>query len=333
MGLELLVTFNKDDATAVKDFSGNARHAETVTGLIVGSGETIGKAGGFDGSTSEVDFGDILDLGGSADEITVMCRMKYDANAGTKYLCDKDNHFRLSLVSGAGLPTARFEVYIGAAWKTVTGATGLVAGTWYTITGKYDGTDLKVFVDDSEDGTAAQTGNVDASSSDFFVGSSGAADFVDAHIETLAVFSVALSADSIEALDSIPNGIKYEWNAHHKLETGDLVVDNVINTNVQAIVIWEESDVIAHLWPVSDNKFTFSDAPLRVGHIWDTDRQNISYWDNNGHNPEIKWLDGIAQFGDLTDASMEVVVIDKDGIKKGVTWEDANNILAGQVFG
>lgn len=329
MALELLITFNKNDATAVKDFSGNKRHADTVTGLTIGSGE-VGKAGDFDGSTTEVDFGNILDLGGSVDALTVFAHIKYDTNTATKYICHKNNHFRLSLVSGAGNPNVKFEVYIGGAWKSITGATGLAASTWYSATGVYDGTNLKVYLDDSEDGTVAQTGNIDASTSDFFIGSSGAADFIDCQIETLAAWSDSISADSVGALTDIPNGSKITFNMQHNLEAGDLVVDNVKDVGKKAIVIWKESTTIAHLWPITDARFTLSDSPIAVGHIWDSDRQSVLYVDNNSRDPAFKILDEIEQFADLTDTSKEKVKIDKTGT--GVDYFDTTNILVNQVF-
>ncbi len=332
MALELLITFNKNDATAVKDFSGNKRHADTVTGLTIGSGE-VGKAGDFDGSTTEVDFGNILDLGGSVDALTVFAHIKYDTNTATKYICYKNNHFRLSLTVPDPVDpvvNAQFEVYIGAAWKTVTGATELTAATWYTITGVYDGTDLKVYIDDSEDATTSQAGNVDASSSDFFIGSSDGGDFIDAQIETLAVWSDSISADSVAALDTIPSGSKIEFNQYHNLETGDLIVDNIKETSIKGIVVYKEDFTTAHIWPLNDGRFSFSDSPMQVGHIWDSDRQNLFYIDANDHDPVLKILDGIEQFADLTDTSKEKVKIDKTGT--GVDYFDTTNILANQVF-
>ncbi len=330
MALEHLITFNKNDATAVKDFSGNARHAETVTDLTIGSGENVGKAGDFDGSTTEVDFGNILDLGGSADDLTVFCKFKYDTNAGTKYLCDKDNHFRLSIVSGAGSPNVKFEVYIGAAWKTVTGATGLTAATWYEVAGWYDGTDLKVYVNGSEDATTAQAGNVDASSSDFFIGSSGAADFIDAQIETLAIYSDSLSTDAITALSNVPEGLKMEFSAVHNLETGDLVSDDMIGLTKKAMCVWKESTTVVYVWPISAAKFFIGEAPVQCGHIWDTARQNVCLFNNNSRDPEMVIRDGIAQFADLTDGSTIRQKFTKDGT---IThWAEHDNVLINQVF-
>ena len=83
--------------------------------------------------------------------------------------------------------------------KFVTGATTLVADTWYHITGVYDGTNTLIYLDGVQDAkSTSYTGAIDSVSSDIYIGSlSGSSQFFDGLIDSDRVYNVALTAAQI----------------------------------------------------------------------------------------------------------------------------------------
>ncbi len=90
----------------------------------------------------------------------------------------------------------------GDNFKVATGATSVTTGAWHYLVGTYDGTTIRVYLDGSQDGSTANTGNVQTGEGLFGIGRRGgiAESFFDGKINAPRVDVVHVdSADRILA--------------------------------------------------------------------------------------------------------------------------------------
>ncbi|MEM7540267.1 MAG: LamG domain-containing protein [Pseudomonadota bacterium] len=147
---------------------GDAQTTVATPARTVG-GDSTCRYGEFDGS------GDVIEIGGVdlglVDAVTVSAWVRKAAtgNAGALIVGNDlvannlDLQFSLRL-DGATGDRVEFSVVTTSGSQTVTGATVLTPGTWYYVTGTYDGSNLNLSIGDgvtamAADGTVAHTGD------------------------------------------------------------------------------------------------------------------------------------------------------------------------------
>ena len=99
----------------------------------------------------EVEDGGTLDINGAGQPITVAAWMRLETDNGVDAsVFSKANQYRLYFDTGNN--AIQFTVnYNGSSATTAIGATTINTGTWYHIAGTHDGSQLRVYVNGSED--------------------------------------------------------------------------------------------------------------------------------------------------------------------------------------
>lgn len=186
-------------ATVPPGYSGNSRDFE------LGDNDRLEKG---DGGTIE----------NTDDTFSVACWVRpesFQSTAGSwnlvvsKYQGTNNRSFMLNLqttTSSTGYPSFRiYDTSDNSATASGTGGS-MSAGTWYHIAGTYDGTTVRIYLDGTEVGTAAFTGNMDNSTAGFRIsGVAAGFSYYDGLIDEVAFFSDVITPAEIQ--DLIDNGI------------------------------------------------------------------------------------------------------------------------------
>jgi|GEM_PF-6548407 len=94
---------------------------------------------------------------------------------------------------------------INSTWRTQQTTGTYSTGTWYNVVCMYDGANLTIYVNGVADGTSPYTGAIQNVSANVLIGKNGgSAAYVDGAIDDVRVYSRALSALEIAALNGIP---------------------------------------------------------------------------------------------------------------------------------
>ena len=171
--------------------------ATAVTWMDVG--------GDFDGSSSNVDCGDITAEYEAKANITVCAWVNTD-NAGARQEIIGDNNVIVLRNNASAL---QWITNVGS-WDTLS-STGFttVAGQWYYLCGTYDGTTKRLYIDGSENNTVGETGNLATHTSNFYIGyrQGGADNYFNGQLKDARIYSEAKSADWIakEYAKSVPD--------------------------------------------------------------------------------------------------------------------------------
>ena len=100
-------------------------------------------------------------------------------------------------IAPSGVVTFQFTSTAAAA-RTVTGTTVLAAGQWYHLVGTWDGTNLKIYVNGVENGTANHAGSTPRDSDNAIrIGLASAPNYFDGLGDEVAVYATALTPDQI----------------------------------------------------------------------------------------------------------------------------------------
>ncbi len=120
----------------------------------------------FYGNTARVDMGPCDVTTGAGDQLSVACWFKPEIVSGTERILvaktigptSDDFVWSLSLVNNTG---ARFRVQSGGAVHTVDiPPSSIFSNTWYHVTGTYDGTTMRLFLNGSETASGAASGGL-----------------------------------------------------------------------------------------------------------------------------------------------------------------------------
>lgn len=197
--------------TTMTDSSPNGRHGSYINsptlgtaGLLVGDSDTAITVNNV-GTSSP--YGLVAD-DNSLDNLsafTVEAFVKPSSTSGTPMIAARDDTTTAGrsfqfYISGGKL--AFTKIANGVA--TATGATTLAAGTTYHVAATYDGATLRVYVNGTQDGTAATSGTLGASTTDLRIGarrntSPITTDFFSGVIDEVAVYNTSLSPTRIAA--------------------------------------------------------------------------------------------------------------------------------------
>ncbi len=98
---------------------------------------------------------------------------------------------------------SNFRFHIGTtASTTVTGTTTIAPNKWYQITGTYDGSNMYLYVNSVQEGTAAKTGTANTSTTNsLFMGTTESSTaYLNGSIDDVRLYSRALSANEVYQL-------------------------------------------------------------------------------------------------------------------------------------
>lgn len=196
----------------------------------------------FDQSNEDyLDGGDIVKITG--DKITVSCWVKLDSVNGEQKLVskwsDSPEVFRF-LVSITNNEKPQFVINTGSNGLAL-GSTTISVGPWHNILGSYDGSNVKVFLDGSEDGSVSKTGNLTDTTAPLVLGAgsggAGSEQPLDGCLGHVAIWDIALTDGQIESLANgasplqIPDGLAFYAPLNGADPERDIIGGNSLTVN------------------------------------------------------------------------------------------------------
>lgn len=159
-------------------------------------------------SNDHLDAGNPSALNLTGDEVTVSIWVRLESTSTEgKILAkwsDADGAFQY-LLSTDGGDKCQFAIFNGGT-KIAVGTSTLVVGTWFHIAGTYDGSDVRVYCNGTEEDSTAATGNMSSKNTPVRIGAgsggSGTENPFDGDIGHAAIWERALTAGEIKSLAS-----------------------------------------------------------------------------------------------------------------------------------
>jgi len=305
MSIQALWTFNDGSTTSVADFSASGYTSAAVSNLTITDGAGLGSAGKFNGSSSWVDFGAVIDLGG-ADKLDIIANVRYDTSQINPIIY-KASGYGLKITAA---DKVEFSVTIGASDITLTSTASITISTYTTIAAVYDGANMYIYIDGTLDTSQAQTGNLDSSGNKIYMGTDTSG-YLDGRVDSVEILNTGLTSDQVTAVNANPIGIKYTFAQAHNLELGDLIVANQYTDSIQKMVVtYVDSTVIMRAMPIS-GIMNLGSTPIRRGNVIDADRQWLMEMKVDNDEPIIRISDKIVKFVDTTAENKEVIRINR----------------------
>jgi hypothetical protein len=178
------------------DSSGNGNNGTANGGVAANEKGVYGNMGSFDGSDDYVDMGDPAVLGMTS-AITVSTWIKNtDFSASSKYFVDKNGAYRFFITSGN-----KVNFLIDNSPAGSVQSTNIISSEWTHITGTYDGTNIKLYINGVLDAELAYATGLRDFASNFIIGAadSGSSKFTG-QIDDVAIYDRALRSDEISSL-------------------------------------------------------------------------------------------------------------------------------------
>lgn len=195
-GLISFWTFDKDDidGDTVKDVGGE-NHGTMIGGPEVVKGK-VGEALKFDGEDDYVVVPHSEGLDFQTDEATVEAWIYPNAIEADKHCLYRKADVRDKFIFR--LNGSNLELYL----ETDAGPNNIMAGNieanrWQHVLGRYDGSNVEVFVDGISVGSVAHSGNIVSDVADAYIGSRPSDRRYNGIIDELRVYNRALSAAEI----------------------------------------------------------------------------------------------------------------------------------------
>ena len=211
------------------------------------------------------------------------------------------NGYRLWITATGAL---QFEVLFNGTTKTVTSTTTLPLNQWKHIAARYDGTQLRIFIDGTiESATTPATEPLAATTEPLWLGYYDVTNHhLHAHLDDLSIYDRALSDSEITDL---VNDVDKRYEYHHVNALGSNIVLTDDDQNVLARYEYDVFGAIRSETGTSDNTRKFT------GKEFDAD-SNLYYYGARYYDPYI---------GRFTQ---------RDPVGQGVNWYayTANNPLA-----
>ncbi|MDS0243265.1 MULTISPECIES: glycoside hydrolase family 2 TIM barrel-domain containing protein [Haloferax] len=207
------VTIDAGDTVTMSDGVVTDHSTENNGGTVIGDPSYVsgssGRALDFDGGDDWVDVGShpSLDL---SDALTLEAVVYGESLTGEQPMVVKgDTSYGLKM-SGGDL---QFFVYDGS-WNTVTVAppSGW-SGSWHTVTGVYDGSSLRLYVDGTEIGATSFSGSVSTNGYRLGIGHNAEARsrYFGGRLDSVRVYDRALSSSEVNASRTGPDSSTRLW--------------------------------------------------------------------------------------------------------------------------
>lgn len=294
MSLEFAYTFNENDTASVKDYSTNGRVSENTTGLTIGDGN-IGLAAVFNGTTTNVNLGNAVDLGGT-DSLAIFTKLTIEASQEHRIL-SKSGQFELSINASDEIV---FEIIVSygdeVILRTLTAGEGVLSLSTYTTIGAvYDGKIMYIYMNGAIVVTNTAVGNFISTPKDVIIGTD-TADYLDGKIEYIELRSDNLTAENITALHQRAGGILLDLSDSSKYSLGDLLeVTDGTTINKGVLAYSAGSGQILYL-PISGGIPQSLDIVRHRGNVFETDRQYVNQQQIINNSPEFLIQDGVENF-------------------------------------
>lgn len=289
--------FNRGSTFTTDDYAGNGNVSEGMTDVTIGSG-VVGNTAIFNGATSTIKFGNILDAGG-LDTISCLVQIKKNASKD-QMIFFKDKHVFLELLAN---DIVRFNLFIGVA-NTFLDSIAIIGTSSTTIECVYDGIDMFIYIDGVLDNSKNQVGNLVSSSADFAIGHlnfGGDSLFFDGEIEVLDFRIDALIADQVSAWHDNPLGTEFIFQKEHNLSLGDIVgggkLFESLLPQIAGSVSFEVDDFTLRIKPIQ-GQFNLNEVPVRRANIFDVERQWVSEFNIVNGQPILQIKDRIKTLAD-----------------------------------
>ena len=267
--------WNRNSTIITDDYASNGNISEGMTDITIGTG-VVGKTAIFNGSTSTIKFGNVLDAGG-LDTISWLFQIK-KASSKDQILVFKDKNVIILLNAN---DTVSFGIFIGVAFVILT-STGIVGISTTTIQCIYDGVGagiMAIYIDGELDSSQAQVGTIESSTDDFALGHNnvgGDSLFFDGEMEAVDFRIDALDSDKVSAWHDNPLGTEFIFQNPHNLSLGDIVGGGkLFNPDLPEIigsVSFLKDDSTIRIKPIL-NQFNLNQVPVRRANIFDQARQ------------------------------------------------------------
>ena len=195
----------------------------SISNAIGGGGGNLGSGGGssfastnsftFDGSTDYVDCGNPASLQ-ITNTITLSAWIKTTDTSSYEIVIGKDGvstGTKSFLLYRSG-SVARFGVYKSNVGNFISGTTTINDGNWHHIMGINDGTDLKIYVNGTLEGTSIGNGGTfDNGTNTFYIGRRGGSPsqraYFTGNIDEIAVWNTDQSANASAIGGTIPTDL------------------------------------------------------------------------------------------------------------------------------
>lgn len=212
----------------------------TPRDAFAASGNGSGRCLTFNGSSSAVDFGSVNFGLSSSNTMTIGAWIKWGNKTGIGSWANIAS-LNSSVTNGdvgqfwlqhdASNTYFEFAVQTTATRKFVTSTTPCVQGNWYYVTGVYDGSAIRLYVNGTLQATTSQTGNISAFSSDykFMIGKwAYIGRYFSGDIDEVCLWNTALSQTQVrnmmcKKLNGNESGLVGYWRMNET--TGSLLVD------------------------------------------------------------------------------------------------------------
>lgn len=145
----------------VEDLSGNGNHGTVQGDVSAVSGQVAG-AGSFDGTGDFVQIDDDSSLGVTS--VTVSAWVYRDGSKNNVYVVDgRDHNYALKFDDGTSTP--QFYIFSNGSVAKLRANSGDIPNqTWTHVAATYDGSELNIYVNGTNEGTKTASGAIDVSS-------------------------------------------------------------------------------------------------------------------------------------------------------------------------
>ncbi len=204
-GLVGLWSFNGADVsgTTAYDRSGQGNTGTITNGATPSIGK-VGQALNLDGTNDYVDLGTSASLQ-PASALTVSAWVKrtgsfVDINGIITSVKD-NSHDGGYILSGTAANKIRMYIWNGSGWVFSESTTVLPIGQWYQLTGVWDGTNVKLYINGvQEDSDAVSSISYTGTSYATFIGTYGQTVYTPAVIDEVRIYNRGLSASEVKQL-------------------------------------------------------------------------------------------------------------------------------------
>lgn len=295
-------TWNENDTANTRDYTtiGNDSTAMVVTSILLQTTlNEIGYVVNLDGVNDVITFGDINDFGGT-DTLSIVAKLR-TGGAGPNPVAHKEGQYTVGIDVN---DKAFMKLSIGSSVFSVTSSASVsLGGNYKTVIWTYDGSAVgsdqgQIYIDGVLDvNTMTQTGNLDASSSDFKIGYDNT-DYCHAKIEMVALYSETLSLANVTAITDKPGGFILDVPDSTQFSVGDLaeLSDKGAVAGGQGTITGVLSATKLLYLPLVGSLPNSLDILKHRGNCFDTTRQCIYDSISNSGVPSLIMRDGVSTF-------------------------------------